>query len=254
MFVKKFIASLLTMALILLSVSSGPVSYADTDVDTDVGTDVEKEEYVVVINAGHQSKNDLRKESYAPGSDKKKYRVTSGTRGIATKVNEGDRNLQVAKRLAKDLEAAGIKVYLTRTKNNVNISNSSRAKFANKLKADLVISLHCDACGDKSVKGITMLVPKKNKWTKKIYPKSLDAGKIVLGKVIGTTKAKNRGISKRSDITGFNYSKVPTILIEMGFMTNKNEDRKLATAGYQKKLSKGMAKGIIKYLNNQEIQ
>lgn len=210
-----------------------------------------EKQYVVVINPGHQSKSNLKKEPQAPGSKIKKYKVTSGARGVATKTGEYKRNLQVAKRLKKDLEAEGVKVYMTRTKNDVNISNSKRAKFANKKKADLVISLHCDAYSKASVKGITMLVPQKNKHTKKFYSKSLKAGKIVLKQVIKTTKAKNRGISKRKDITGFNYSEVPTILIEMGFMTNRAEDKKMATASYQKKLSKGMSNGIMKYLEGQ---
>lgn len=212
------------------------------------GAIVTKKQYVVVINAGHQKKPNLKKEPYGPGSKKKKYKVSYGTIGVATKVRESTRNLQVAKKLKKELEKKDVKVYMIRTKANVNIPNSKRAKKANKLKADLMVNLHCDAAGKQSVKGITMLVPKKNKWTKKVYKKSLKAGKTVLKEVIKTTKAKNRGISKRGDLTTFNYSKVPTILIEMGFMTNRSEDKKLAKKSYQNKLSKSMSRGILKYL------
>ena len=241
-------AMLLTGLLICNFGSYGDGVYGET---TDGAVTQPEDQYVVVINPGHQAKGNFKKEPRAPGSKIRKYKVTSGARGIATRTGEYKRNLQVAKRLKKDLEAKGVKVYLTRTKNDVNISNSQRAKFANKKKADLMISLHCDACGKSSVKGITMLVPQKNKYTKKHYSKSLKAGKTVLKQVIKTTKAKNRGISKRKDITGFNYSEIPTILIEMGFMTNRTEDRKMATASYQKKLSKGMANGIMKYLEGQ---
>lgn len=210
-----------------------------------------KREYLVVINAGHQKKVNLKKEPIGPGSKKKKFKNAAGTRGVATKVREATRTLQMAKRLKKDLEARGIKVYMIRTKANVMISNATRAKKANSLNADLMMNLHCDASHKRSVKGMTMLVPKKNKWTKDCYSKSLKAGKIVMKEVIKTTKAKNRGISKRGDLTTFNYSDVPTILIEMGFMTNKSEDKKMAKASYQKKISKGLANGIIKYLQTQ---
>lgn len=251
--IKMGIKNIITMMLLVVLIGFIPLGgkniYAQTDETT--GGAIEEKEYVVVINAGHQAKANNKKEPRAPGSKVKKAKVASGTRGVATKVRESKRALQVAKRLEKDLKAEGIKVYMIRTKENVNIANSTRAKRANKKKADLVISLHCDASSKSSVKGITMLVPKKNGHTKKFYSKSLKAGKIVLKEVIKTTKAKNRGISKRNDLTGFNYSKVPTILIEMGFMTNKSEDKKLAKASYQKKLSKSMATGIVKYLKTQ---
>ena len=211
-----------------------------------------KRVYIVVINAGHQGKGNLGMERIGPGSKNKKYKVAYGTRGVSTKVAESKRVLRIAKKLKNELKSKGIKVYMIRTKQNVNISNATRAKKANRKKADLVISLHCDASGSSSTKGITMLVPKKNKWTKKFYSKSRKAGKTVQKYVIKSTKASNRGISKRGDLTGFNWSKVPTILIEMGFMTNPTEDRKLGKASYQKKLIKGMAKGIVKYLKIQK--
>ncbi len=232
----------------IIPLNTGVYAEDATTTAAPVKTVTPEKQFVVVINPGHQAKGDLRKEARAPGSKIKKYRVTYGASGVVTKVGEGKRNLQIAKRLKKDLEAKGVKVYLTRNSNNVNISNSKRAKIANKKKPDLVISLHCDASSSSSAKGITMLVPKKNKHTKKFYSKSLNAGKTVLKEVIKTTKAKNRGISKRQDITGFNYSKYPTILVEMGFMTNRKEDKKMGTTSYQKKYSKGLTNGIMKYL------
>jgi N-acetylmuramoyl-L-alanine amidase len=50
-------------------------------------------------------------------------------------------------------------------------------------------------------------------------------------------------------LVGFNYSKVPSVFVEMGLMSNAAEDRKLATAAYQDKLAVGMANGIVAYLN-----
>ena len=48
-------------------------------------------------------------------------------------------------------------------------------------------------------------------------------------------------------MTGNNWSKVPTTLIEMGYMSNPTEDRKMQTKAYQKKMVKGMAEGIKVY-------
>lgn len=59
--------------------------------------------------------------------------------------------------------------------------------------------------------------------------------------------AKKRGLSQRDDLTGTNWSTIPVTLIEMGFMTNPQEDRNMQNSDYQKKLAEGMAEGVEKY-------
>ena len=60
--------------------------------------------------------------------------------------------------------------------------------------------------------------------------------------------AKNRGVMYTNSMTGINWCKVPVTIIEMGFMSNPSEDRKMAKASYQKKMVKGMADGIDAFL------
>ena len=59
--------------------------------------------------------------------------------------------------------------------------------------------------------------------------------------------AKNNGIVQRSDLTGFNFAEVPTILIEMGFLSNPDEDARMETEEYRDKLAQGICNGIIDY-------
>jgi N-acetylmuramoyl-L-alanine amidase len=205
-------------------------------------------QFVVAIDAGHQSKADTRLEPIGPGSSKRKPRVAGGTRGVATRKRESTINLQVALKLRKALEKRGVKVVMIRTKQDVNISNSKRAKIANAVNADLCIRLHCDGSPNKSVRGVLTIVPAKNKWTQRITAASLRAGKDVHKATLKATGAKDRGISKRGDMTGFNWSKVPVVIVEMGVMTNAAEDRKLASKSYQTKLVNGMTKGIMIFL------
>lgn len=54
----------------------------------------------------------------------------------------------------------------------------------------------------------------------------------------------DRGVVERRDMTGFNWSDVPVILVEMGFQSNAREDKLLTTDSYQEKLAKGLADGI----------
>jgi N-acetylmuramoyl-L-alanine amidase len=200
---------------------------------------------IVVIDAGHQSRANTGMEPIGPGSKTRKFKVTGGTRGVVTGIPEYKIVLKVAKKLRKELESDGYTVYMVRTKNDVNIPNSARAKYANKKKADLFIRLHCDAAGD--AQGVLTLTPKKNKWTKKIYRRSLKASKVIHKAVLKKTKARDRGVAKRGDLTGFNYSKVPVVLLELGVMTNAKEDRRLASSKYQKKLASGIATGVGRY-------
>jgi N-acetylmuramoyl-L-alanine amidase len=203
--------------------------------------------FVVVIDPGHQGIVDKRLEPIGPGSKIKKPAVAAGTRGTWTHTPESKRNLQIALRLRDVLRADGVKVIMVRTSQNVDITNSQRAKIANNAHADLFIRLHCDGVADSSVHGITVLTPGKNKWTGPIVVSSKAAAKLVDRDVIKTTKAKNRGVKPRTDLAGFNWCKVPTVLVEMGFMTNHAEDRLMATTTYQKKLAAGLAQGALDY-------
>jgi N-acetylmuramoyl-L-alanine amidase len=204
--------------------------------------------YVVAIDPGHQAKADLRTEPVGPGSRTKKPRVEGGTQGVATRNPESKINLQVALRLRDELEKRGVKVVMVRTTQKVDIANSKRAQIANAAHADLFIRLHCDGSTNSGIKGVLTLVPAKNAWTMAFVTASARAGRDIQAAVLKTTKAKDRGITKRSDLSGFNWSKVPVALVEMGVMTNRAEDRALASSGYQDKLATGLAGGVMAFL------
>ena len=204
--------------------------------------------YVVVIDAGHQLKADMRTEPIGPGSSARKPRVESGAAGVVTHRPESLDNLQIALKLRDVLVKRGVTVVMVRTKQKVDIPNSKRAKIANAAHADLFVRLHCDGVTSSSVKGVLTLVPAKNKWTSPIVKASARSGRDIQRAVVKLTHAKNRGITKRGDLSGFNWSKVPTSLIEMGLMSNRAEDRKLASASYQNKLAVGIANGIMSFL------
>lgn len=93
-----------------------------------------------------------------------------------------------------------------------------------------------------------MLVPEKLGYTSNISDISRQYGEVILNSLVNTCGMKNRGIMPRNDMTGFNWSKVPVVLVEMGFMSNPNEDRKLSDDEYQNKLAQGLCNGIVEAL------
>lgn len=206
----------------------------------------EEKQKVIVIDAGHQTRAMSATEPIGPGSSQRKAKVTGGASGCVTHLPEYKLNLQVAKRLQKELVNRGYKVIMVRTKNNVRMSNVQRAKVADKYKADAFIRIHANSAGSSSVKGALTIAPaSNNRYMTKVNRKaSQKLSKKVLKAMCKTTGAKNRGVMYTNSMTGINWCKVPVTIVEMGFMSNPSEDRKMAKASYQKKIVKGIADGI----------
>lgn len=173
--------------------------------------------------------------------------MASGTSGVATKVPEYKLTLAVAKKLKKELVNRGYKVVMIRKSNDVNISNKERAIKANET-SDICIRLHADGIGNSSVAGASALYPSKsNKYVGKLSGKCKSFLKPNSFGMCSKSGARSRGLSQRDDLTGTNWSTIPVTLIEMGFMTNPQEDRNMQNSDYQKKLAEGMAEGVEKY-------
>lgn len=210
----------------------------------------ENKKITICIDPGHQEKGDSKTEPVAPGSGQRKARVSSGTAGVATKKSEYVVNLEASMILKEILESKGYNVVMTRECHDVSISNAERAEVANKCNADLAIRIHCDSLNDSSKTGATVLIPSKNgQNTKAIYEESNNYGK-VLEKTLKAGGIKVNGVFERSDITGFNWSQVPVVIFEMGFMSNWNEDKMLSDTTYQKKLMECVVQSIDEYKNS----
>lgn len=207
-------------------------------------------QFVVVLDPGHQRHADMGTESIGPGSSERKTKVTGGTRGVATHKPEYELTLELSKRIRKRLQAKGVKVVMTRIKHDVDLTNIERAKKGNQAGADLVVLVHADGNVDRAMRGVSTLIPVPSGWTKPIAERSERAGRAVQAEMVRATGAKDLGLHERGDITGFNWSKVPVILVETGFMSNPSEDRLLASGAYQDKLADGIVGGVMEYLSD----
>jgi N-acetylmuramoyl-L-alanine amidase len=62
--------------------------------------------------------------------------------------------------------------------------------------------------------------------------------------LLHATGARDRGIVRRSDLTGFNWANVPAVLVETGFLSNPTDSRLLHTAAYQQRIARGLASAV----------
>ena len=204
------------------------------------------EEKVICVDPGHEVTNLREQEPINPYSSETKEAFVGGTSG--KNQTEEQLNLSVGLQLKALLEEDGANVIMTRTTHESDMTSLKRAQLANERNVDLCIRIHADGSTDPSVYGMSMLVPYGQQLaTQQIVAPSRKAGEFVLEATIVATGAKNNGIVQRSDLTGFNFAEVPTILIEMGFMSNPDEDALMETREYQQKLAQGMRDGIVQY-------
>ena len=203
---------------------------------------------VIGLDPGHQAKGNPQKEPIAPGSSQSKAKVTSGTQGRWSGVPEYEVNLQVALRLRELLEAQGATVVMTREQNEVDISNIERAQFFNEHETDYALRLHCNGAEDEAEHGAFAIIPSEGEYQEE----SESAAKLLIDAFCAETGAENRGVICMDNQTGFHWCQRMILTVEMGYMSNRQEDAMLADADYQEKMAQGLCQGILRYYQEQE--
>lgn len=202
---------------------------------------------IICIDASHGKFTQNRQEQIAENSDVLKPAFSEGTKG--SQYIEDDITLAVANKLLEKLSALGATVIMTRTDENSTMSNVERTQYANNNNALVSIKLHADGTKEGGT-GMTMLIP-GNQYIQdaKLLSDSEALANEILRYTSAQTGAKNRGIYKTNQMSGLNWSKIPVVLFEMGFMTSVEDEMKLADNTYQDSIAEGIVKGLAAYFN-----
>lgn len=219
-----------------------------TAADLKLPDDFDPSGIVIVIDAGHQGKGNSNKEPDGPGSSTLKAKVSSGTSGCVSKVPEYVLTLEVSLQLRDELKARGYQVLMIREDHNINISNSERAKFANNIGADAFVRIHANGSNDSAVNGVeTLCQTQANPYNSSLYSASRKLSECILDEFVESTGAHKRRIYETDTMSGINWCQVPVTILEMGFMSNPEEDQLMNNDEYQKKMVEGIANGLDKY-------
>lgn len=207
---------------------------------------------LVVIDPGHQAAGNYDTEPIGPGASEQKSKVAAGTRGVVSGLQEYELTLQVSFLLQTELEARGYAVALTRTVHDVNISNAERAAIANELAADAFIRVHANGSESETASGaMTICQTAENPYNSALYDKSYALSSCVLDALAEKTGCKKEYIWQTDTMAGINWSQVPVTIVEIGYMTNPEEDALMATQDYQQKIAAGIADGIDAFFASQ---
>lgn len=226
--------------------------------------------YTVLIDPGHGG------EDYGAEAYYFKKGLIGNSKKI--KVQEKDVNLELAKEIFKRLKKKKYNVFLTRSFDR-DVTLGKRAEVAEKIKADLFISIHANSFKDRSSSGFeTYYLDNHNDAAvrkvedienKGVEGEDLLIKQILIDLVIGQTVSSSKklahsihsklqiNVGRRYQIAdrgirpGLFYvlalSKRPAVLLEVGFMSNPDDLKKITTEEFQDRYAQAVAEGVEEY-------
>lgn len=219
------------------------------------GTDIyyvgkgENRNHIIVIDPGHQLRANADEEPIGPDASDTKMKVTQGATS-AGGLKEYELNLQVSLVLRDILIERGYSVVMTRETNEVNISNAERAQIANKYNASAFVRVHANSNSDTGIRGVQVLCQsEKNPFLpKENYSVSRTFADIMLNEYCKATDFHSLSIIEDDTMAGINWSRVPTVILEMGFLSNEAESKSMSTAFFRRNAAEGMANAVDEFI------
>lgn len=191
--------------------------------------------YLKLLN---QSGNPLQNRMIVldPGHGGKDVGTLSGN------IYEKTITLKVGTLVKQKLEAAGAKVMMTRT-GDTYPSLQDRVDFTNTNFGEIFVSIHVNSAGNTSAQGTETYYAVT---TGDMYQEDMDLAKFVNDQIVNNLNMKNRGIKEQKYYVIANMS-IPSILVELGFLSNSEDRNKLTDDQYIELYAESIYKGILEY-------
>ena len=186
----------------------------------------------IVLDAGHGG--------WDPGK--------TGTNGA----NEKELNLAIVEKLEEYLEQGGAEVIQTRTSDTAlgegkRTDMAERRRIANESGADILVSIHQNAFPSADVKGAQVF-----------YHRGSERGKLLAEAVQENLKSRVDGSNHRQAKENSSYyilkaTDIPAVIVECGFLSNREEEKLLNDGAYQEKLAWAIYCGILDYFEKNDM-
>jgi len=160
---------------------------------------------------------------------------------------EKDANLDISLKVAKLLESAGVKYFMTRTDDST-VGLYDRPVLANERNAALFVSIHNNAMENSSVNG-TMVLCYPGEANPQYNISSTRLAELILEELVGKINTKDLGIRDGSKMVVINKTNMPAVIVEVAFVTNPDDRRNLMDDAFRQKTAEAIATAIIKALN-----
>lgn len=160
----------------------------------------------------------------------------SGASGL-NGLKEGDACLAMAQQLERALQESGATVLMTRQDDSY-VSLEDRYNFANLKRADLFISIHCNAMPQHN----TMSGTETYYWS----PQSLDLARALHAEAVQAMGGRDGGIRRRA-FAVIHHTTMPSVLIEVGYIDNVSDEAKLGDPAFQEAFGSAVRDGVLRY-------
>lgn len=178
---------------------------------------------LVVIDAGHGGQD--------PG--------TIGIGGL----REKDLVLPISLDVAESLRKQGVEVRMTRD-SDYFVSLQGRTDFANRIDADLFVSIHANA--------INLSRPDVNGLETYYYNDGRRLAEVIHWNILNSVNIKNRGI-RRARFYVLRHSAMPAVLVEVGFVTGVEDAPRLKNPTHRSQMADAIVRGIIQYIKQKGL-